>query len=134
MATNTAGTVARQLPFQAVHYLRKSITFANDGTAVTVGIIPSGSLIIKPMSGVHITTAFNGGGTDLLDVGTSANDDLFGTDLDLSSATFVALDEAIGGYLVTSDTTITATYTDTNGDATAGEAEVIICFIPDNDG
>jgi hypothetical protein len=40
MATNTAGTNARQLPWQAVHYLRKAITKADATLVVKLGTIP----------------------------------------------------------------------------------------------
>lgn len=132
--TGTAGTTARQYSTQQVHYLRKSITYSNNGTALTVGVIPSGSLILKPASGVHVTTVFNAGTNNFLDIGTSADDDLFGTDLSLTATNFVPLDEAIGGYLVAADTTITATVGLTGTAATTGAGEVIIAYIPDNDG
>lgn len=134
MATGTAGTTARQYATQQVHYLRKSITYSNNGTALTVGVIPAGSLILKPMSGVQVTTVFNAGTTNVLDIGTSADDDLFATDLALGSLAFVPLDEAIGGFLVAADTTITATVGLTGTAATTGAGEVVICYIPDNDG
>ncbi|MEP0150006.1 hypothetical protein [Roseibium sp.] len=133
MATNTAGNSARYYNKQMVHYLRAGLAFGDNGTAVTVGIIPAGSVILKAASGVQVTTAFNAGTGNVLDVGTSDNDDLFGTDLALGTATFVPLDEAIGGYHVTSDTTITATVALTGTAASAGAAEVLICYIPDND-
>lgn len=125
---------ARQYHTQQVHYLRKTVGYADNGTALTVGEIPSGSLIIKDASGVHVTTAFDAGTTNTLNVGTSADDNLFGTLLALGTTTFVPLDEAVGGYLVTSDTTITATVVLTGTAATAGSGEVVICYIPDNDG
>ena len=132
MATNTAGSTARNLHQQSVHYLRKTITNADDDATVTVGIIPSGSLVLKPSSGIHVTTAF-AGGTPILDIGPDSNPDLLGTDLALGTTTFVPLDEEVGGYLVTSDTTIVAQLT--SGSAiTAGSGEIIITFIPDNDG
>lgn len=134
MATGTAGTAARQYSQQMVHFLRKSITYSDNGTAKTVGVIPSGSLIIKAASGAHVTTVFNAGTTNTLNVGTSADDDLFGTVLALGTATFVPLDEAVGGYLVTADTTITATVVLSGTAATTGAAEVVICYIPDTDG
>ena len=122
---------ARQYHQQLVHFLRKSISYTDDGTAVTVGEIPSGSLILKPASGVAVTTAFDSS-TKVLDIGTTANDDLYGTDLSLATTTFVPLDEAVS-YLVSADTTITATVALT-GSVTAGEAEVVIAYIPDLDG
>lgn len=134
MATNTSGSKARQYQAQLVHYLRKTIVFGDDGTAVTVGIVPAGAVILKPASGVQVVTAFNAGTSNVLDIGTTADADLFGTDLALGSANFVALDEAIGGYRVDSDATITATPALTGTAATAGEAEVLIAYIPDNDG
>lgn len=125
---------ARQFHTQQVHYLRKSITYADNGVARTVGTIPAGSLILKPISGVHVTTAFNAGTNNFLDIGTSADDDLYGTDLSLTATNFVPLDEAVGGYLVSADTTITATVGLTGTAASAGAGEVVIAYIPDNDG
>jgi hypothetical protein len=135
MATGTAGSAARQFHTQQVHFLRKSISYADGASKVyTVGVIPAGSLILKPASGVHVTTAYNAGTNNLINVGTSADDDLFGTLLSVASATFVPLDEAIGGFLVTSDTTITASHALTGTAASAGAGEVVICYIPDIDG
>lgn len=134
MATNTAGTVARQPHTQVISYLRKGFTYADDGTVLTVGVLPAGAVILKPISGVHVKTVFNAGSTNVLDVGTSANDDLFGTDLSLGTATFVPLDEAVGDYVLTADTTITATVDLTGTAATTGEGEIVICFVSDNDG
>lgn len=124
----------RQYHTQQTHYLRKTITFADDDVEVTVGFIPSGSLILKPSSGIHVTTAFNAGTANVLDIGTSADPDAFATDLALGTADFVALDVASGSFLVTSDTTITATPALTGTAATAGSGEVVIEYIPDNDG
>ncbi len=129
-------TTSRLYHTQQVHYLRKTFGFANE-TETNVGNIPSGSLIIKPMSGVHISTAFNATTTNVLDVGFSANPDdpnHLATILDLKTATFVPLDLAVGGYLVTHDVTVTATISHTGAAASAGSGEVIICYIPDNDG
>ena len=127
-------SVARQYHHQMVHFLRKTVGYGDDGTELTVGIVPSGSTILKPMSGVQVSTAFNAATGNVLQVGTDANDNLFMTSGALGTATFVPLDEAIGGYLVTADTTITATVELTGTAATAGSGEVVICYIPDTDG
>lgn len=129
MATNTAGSVARELSFQAVHYLRKDFTFADAGDTLTVGTIPAGSLILKPASGVMVTVAFNGGGTDLLDIGKSGSAEFFASDLDLSSAGFVTVDVNTD-LKVSVDTTIIATYTDANGDSSAGTGYIVIAYCP----
>lgn len=133
MATNTQGTAARQYPQQMVHYLRKGFTYSDNGSVLTVGVLPAGAQIIKPMSGVAVNVAFDAGTTNVLDIGTSANDDLLGTDLALGSIAFVALDEAVSGAIA-ADTTITATPSLTGTAATAGQGEVIICYVVDNDG
>ncbi|QIG68265.1 hypothetical protein EVB56_074 [Rhizobium phage RHph_Y1_10] len=138
MATGTAATTARQLATQQTHYLRCGITYADNGVAKIVGIIPANSQIINLTSGVYIREAFNAGTTNVLDIGTSADDDLYATDLALGAKAFVAIDEAatatnVNGWYVTVDTTITATVALSGTAATTGQAEVIISYIPDND-
>jgi hypothetical protein len=128
-------TPARVFHTQQIHYLRKSIAYS-DTFPVTVGVIPSGATIIKPISGVQVNTAFNAATTNVLDIGESSptnNDDLYATDLALGAVTFVPLDEAVG-LTVSADTTITCTYAQTGTAATAGAGEVVIAYIPDNDG
>ncbi|MBL8774069.1 MAG: hypothetical protein JNK30_21965 [Phenylobacterium sp.] len=123
----------RQYSQQVVHFLRKRLTYTDRGVAVTVGVVPAGSVILKPISGVNIHTAFNGTGTDLIDIGTSGTADLFATDLAGQTVGFAPCDEAVSFY-VAADTTITATYADQNSDATAGEAQVVIAYVPNTDG
>lgn len=122
----------RQYHHQLVHFLRKEITFADAGTTVTVGEIPAGSVILKPISGVNVSTAFNGDTTNTVDIGPDDNSDLFGTDLALGAAGFVPLDEAVSQY-VAGDTTIVADVVSTDG-PTAGTAQIIIAYVPDIDG
>ena len=136
MATNTAGSTARNLQKQLVHYLRKRITFADLGTTVTVGTIPAGASVIG--GGVHITTAFNSSGTDLLDVGFiggTTDADGYATDLTLAAVGFIALDElgATTNIIQSVDTTVTCAPAQSVADATAGVAEVIITYVLDND-
>lgn len=131
MATNTAATSARAYSYQMIHYLRKGITYADDGETVTVGVLPAGAQIIKPISGVSVNVAFNGGSTNTLDIGPSSNTDLWATDLALGSIAYVALDEAVS-MTVASDTTVQALVTST-ASASAGEAEIVIAYILDND-
>lgn len=132
MATNEPAKVGRQLALQAVHYLRKGVTFADNGTAVTVGVLPEGALILKPLSGIAVTTAFNAGTTNTLNIGTEDDADLYATLISVGTTNFVALDESVSN-LVTEETTITATVTLTGTAATAGAGEVVIAYIPDND-
>jgi hypothetical protein len=124
---------ARKFHTQQIHYLRKTVLFSNTATQLTVGTVPAGAVLLTPLSGAVVTTAFNDSGTDFLDIGTSTTGDLFATDLDVSSLGFKACDESVAGALFSVDTVITATYTGQNGNATTGAAEVVIAFIPDND-
>jgi len=133
-------TTARQYHQQMIHYLRKTITYLDDGTEVTIGRIPAGSIILKPISGVAIVTAFNDTSTNVLDIGANGgasgaldDPDYWATDLALGTVGFVALDEAVTNR-VAFNTIITASVDLTGTGASAGEAEVIIAYIPDNDG
>lgn len=124
---------ARQYHYQGVHFLRKTLSYTTENTQVEVGTLPAGAQILKPMSGVSITTIFNDSGTDTIDIGTSTTADLYATALAATALDFVPLDEAVSN-LVSSDTTIYARYNGQNNDASAGAAEVIIAYIPDTDG
>lgn len=138
MATGTQATTARKYHTQQIHYLRLGITNADNGIARVVGIIPAGSQILNILSGVFVNTAFNAGTTNTLNIGTTADDDLYATVLALGAKAFVPFDEAatatnVNGWIVTVDTTITATVVLSGTAATAGAAEVVVCYIPDND-
>lgn len=133
MATGTAGSTARQYTQQMVHYLRKGITYADAGTTVTVGTIPANAQIIKAMSGVAVNVAFDGNSANTLDIGASTDSGTnnFATLLALGSIAFVPLDEA-ATMTVSVDTVVQAAVVSTASPA-AGQAEIIICYIPDND-
>jgi hypothetical protein len=135
MATGTAGTTARRYASQQVHYLRKGFTYADDGTTLTIGTIPAGSLVLKPISGVAVTTAFNAGSTNVADMGpsTDSGTDLWATDLALGTLGFIPIDEAVTN-LVSVDTVVQIAIDLTGTAATTGAGEAIICYIPDNDG
>lgn len=123
---------ARNTGQQVVHYLRRSITFADNGSQLVIGVVPAGSVLMKPTSGLAISTVFNAGTNNFIDMGTSADDDLYGTDLSGLALGFIPFDEAVSP-LVLVDTIMTVTVGLTGTAATTGAAEAIICFIPDND-
>lgn len=136
MATGTEGTTARQYSQQLVHYLRKRITFTDEGNEVTVGQIPAGASVIG--GGVHIVTAFDD--TSTIDVGFkdgSSTDDPNGyaTALVATAVGFKALDElaATTNIQQTADTTVTVTLNDGTGAVSAGVADVIVTYVVDND-
>jgi hypothetical protein len=128
MATNTTGTSARRYHHNLVHELSANFTFADDGKVLALGTLPAGAVILKGQSGVLVHVVFNAGTTNVLDIGTSANDDLYGTDLALGTAAFVPLDEVVD-YRITTDTAMTATVDLTGTAATTGAATIIISYI-----
>lgn len=137
MATGTAGSAARQFHTQQIHFLRKSITFADRATTVTVGVIPAGSVILDAISGVYVSEVFNAGTNNRLDVGASTDTGTnnYATLLTLLGIGFVKLDElATTSPLTTVDVTVQA-YVDVTGTTpTTGAAEIVIAYIPDIDG
>src|SRR3954462_13266787 len=87
-----SGPSARNDGTQTIHYLRKSIAYT-DGVAavVTVGLVPINAVVLR--GGVVITTAFNAGSTNVLDIGTLADDDGFATDLAMGTIGVIVADE-----------------------------------------
>lgn len=125
---------AREYHTQQTHYLRKAVTFANDGTAVTVGKLPAGAVVLD--AGVVVTTAFNAGTSNTIDVGTSADDNGFASAIALGTVGKIAADDlATSDDLYSaSEVEITATVNLTGTAATAGSAIVYVEYLPDNDG
>lgn len=124
------GTPARNDGSQTVHYLRKKITFA-DSAAVTVGVVPANAIVLR--GGVVVATAFNAGTSNVLDIGTSSDDDGFATDLALGTIGVIVADEmATSNDMgpMSADTTIIATYAQTGTAATAGEGYVWVEYLP----
>ena len=121
-------STARVYHTNQTHYFRKRIIFSD--TVVTLGVIPAGAIVIN--AGVIVTTAFNAGTTNVLDIGTSADDDGFATDLALGTIGRIAADEfaTSNDLYSTSEVTLTATYAQTGTAATAGEGFVFVEFIP----
>ena len=115
-----------------IHYLRKDITFADAATTVVVGAIPSGSIILEAISGVYVSTVFNAGTNNRLDIGASTDSGTnnYSTLLTLLGIGFIELDEVAATLKMSADTTISA-YVDVTGTAaTTGVASIIIAYIP----
>jgi len=110
--------------------LRKRVNYTDRGVAVTIGTIPAGAVVMG--GGVQLVTTFNDSGTDLLDIGTSADADEFATALVVSATApiYIAVDELAtnNSYSETADITVTATYSGENSNASAGAADVIIWY------
>jgi hypothetical protein len=119
---------ARDIGYGVVQFIRKRLTFADNGKAVVVGTVPAGALILKALSGAHVNVVTNAGTNNLMNIGTTADDDLYGTSLSTAAIAFVPLDEAVSMY-ASSDTTVTATLALTGTAATTGDIEVVIAFV-----
>lgn len=134
MATNTAGTVARDLGFQAVHYLRKDFTFADLVGATDehiVGVMPAGAVVLRMT--VATTAAFDDTTADDLDVGYSAGAAELGSAMDINLPVIDAGDIAAADTLpLTADTTVYfAPTTAATGDGTTGAGTIIVEYMID---
>ena len=134
MPTNTAGSVARYSNQQTVHYLRADFNVAevdvSGGVTKTLGTIPAGSVILKPISGIAVHVAFDD--TTVVDIGTSATGDLYATNLVTTAIGFVPIDEGVTNK-VYADTTIVCSFVPAGTSVTVGSASAIIAYIPMDD-
>ncbi len=131
------GTLNNAVPAQDLQYknminvMRKRITYLNAGTAVVIGTLPAGAIVVG--GGVQLVTTFNDSGTDLLDIGSTADADEFASALVISATApvWIEADELAtnNSYSDTAEITVTATYTGQNGDPSAGVADIVIYYI-----
>ena len=122
---NTGTTVVSQT---------NTLTFANT-TAKNLFVIPAGSQILEVI--IDIVTPFNSSGTDLIDVGTTADNAYYVNDATASAAGhFVAtlVSTSIAGILNvgTVDKQITGKYVQSVADATAGLAQITVVYAVKN--
>lgn len=120
---------ARVHATQQIHYLRKRVNFNDTGiaTGVVFGTLPTGAMIVS--QNVRCSTAFNAGTTNAVNVGTTAG----GTQLFTDAATAGARSPTIANLSFAADTDLFIAYAQTGGAATAGVADVVIGFVPNND-
>lgn len=122
---------ARNDLYQCIQYLRKDFVFGDNGRVLKVGTLPANAVIMKAISGVNVSTVFNAGTGNVLDIGTADDDDLFGTDIALGTAGLIPLDEAVSEF-VSVDTEITATVVLTGTAATTGAGQIVIAYCTKN--
>ncbi len=121
--------IARQYHTQQVHYLRKRVNWndANIGGGVLLGTLPAGAMITGQH--VRVTTAFNAGTSNALNVGTTAG----GTQLFTDAATAGARTPTTPNLTFATDTDIYVQFAQTGTAASAGLADIVINFTPNND-
>lgn len=124
------GTKGRRYHTAQTHYLRADITFADDGTTVTVGYLPPGAIVVG--AGVVVSTAFDAGTGNVLDIGTSGDGDGFATDLALGTIGNIVWDELAtsNDLYSTGEVQVDALVTLTGTAATAGTGHVYVEYIP----
>ena len=112
-----------------------SFTYATEGTATdTTVVIPANSQIVSV--DVNVETAFNDTGADILEVGSSADTDLYVNDTDISAAGSIAMGTAAlcanWKDIGSTDIVVGYIYNGANNDATAGAATVTINYLQNN--
>lgn len=133
MATGTAGTVARRNTTQQTHYLVKKVVFGDDGTELSMGYVPAGSIIIGARA--EVETAFNSDGNDYIIIGNATDPNEFCNNLDVS-AVGTKLDastfNAAADKVYTADTEIVCQYDSSDAtNLTTGLAYVIVEYVVD---
>lgn len=120
---------ARQTQFQQVHYFRKRVNFNDNGIAAGVffGTLPAGAMLTD--LDIRVTTAFNAGTTNAINVGTTAG----GTQIFTDAATAGARSPTIPNISFATDTDLFVQYAQTGGAATTGLADIVVGFVPNND-
>lgn len=143
MATNTAGTVARNNYDQDIAYLRKRVTIAGasagglptvayTATTINMGTLPAGATILSAISGVDVLTVFNAGTNNRLNIGITGTTAKYASNSSLLTAGFVAMAVAVG-HTVDVDTPIIATLDITGTTPTTGDVTIVIAYTKGND-
>ena len=136
--SNTTGTTAGT-DIKNTGQVLMSQTFSFDytveGTATdTAVVIPANSQIVSV--DVNVETAFNDSGSDLLEVGSSADTDLYVNDTVISAIGSIAMGTAAlcanWKDIGTTDIVVGYIYNGANNDASAGAATVTISYLQNN--
>lgn len=133
MATGTAGSVAKEYHTDQIHYLRKDITYADDGKTVVVGYLPTGAVVLPAVSGAYVGTVFNGGSTNTADIGITGNTTKYASALALGTLGHIELDvitDSSGNSSITTavEEVIATVVCTANG--STGLAAIVLAYLP----
>ena len=136
--SNTTGTTAgTDIKNTGQVLMSQSFSFAysTEGSATdTTVVIPANSQIVSIE--VNVETAFNDSGSDLLEVGSSADTDLYVNDVSIAAIGKIALGTAAlcanWKDIGTTDIVVGYIYNGANNDADAGAATVTINYLQNN--
>ena len=127
---------AQQYHMTVPHVLRKTVVFGDNGAGVSLGWVPPGAAVIR--GGAVVTTAFNAGTSNVLDIGfrnagdgTAADTDEFATNLALGTEGVIVADEmaTAGDAYFPAGAEIVATPALAGTAATAGAAVVWVEYL-----
>lgn len=131
---------AQQYHQNMVHFLSADVTFSDNGATTSLGWVPDGAAILR--GGAVVTTAFNAGTSNTLNIGyrnagdgTADDADEYASLIALGTAGVIAADDMAtaaeayhpGGAEITCGVVLTGTA------ATAGAAKVWVEYIVEND-
>jgi len=130
----TAGTDIKNIG-QVLMSQSFSFAYGTEGSAKdTTVVIPANSQIVSIE--VNVETAFNDSGSDLLEVGSSADTDLYINDVSIAAIGKIALGTAAlcanWKDIGTTDIVVGYIYNGANNDASAGAATVTINYLQNN--
>jgi hypothetical protein len=132
MTTNSPGSSARQLAWQATHTKRYTVNFNDPGVSAGVQflVLPQGAYIVDAQ--IEIVTPFNAGTTNPLTVGTNGptfNNIISIADVNAAVAGVTVATRGWGRALAAAaDTGVSVLYAPTGTAATQGQAVIIIEF------
>ena len=112
-----------------------SFDYTVEATATDTNVvIPANSQIVR--IDVNVETAFNDSGSDILEIGSSADTDLYVNDVSIAAIGKIALGTAAlcanWKDIGTSDIRVGYIYNGANNDASAGAATVVINYLQNN--
>lgn len=125
--TNTVNVGAHQRVElgDAPLFAQRATLAYTDTTAKDLFTLPAGAILIAFV--IHVTTAFDDTGTDLIDLGDGTTADRFVADFDASSAA-LTLEPSAADDALAEATTIRGVYTGQNGNAANGAATVTALY------
>ena len=124
------GVPARTVYPGGVGAIKLDITYATPGIASGVsldGALPDGAHALAAY--VNITEVFNATSSNVLVVGTSANDDAFVEAGDVDETALGMTQVLRGAGLVSGDTQVFVKFTETGTAASTGAATVIVTYV-----
>lgn len=122
-----AGSFAKPLIGGTLAAVQASVAYT-DTTAKALFTLPKGAVPVFIC--VDVTTAFNAGDTNVLDIGVAGTGNNWKNDLAVGSAgqTVTGWAASILGVQLTIDTALTATYVPAGTAADAGAAKIIVLY------